>query len=622
MDNKRERGITLIALVVTIIILLVLAGVSINALTSDGGLLSKSKDSVEKYKQEQIKEELAMKVMEMKMDGEEITTASLASELNKYGSVNVENGQIISVVLSDGTEIPISNIYEGTYSEQEITCITSLAELKAFRDSVNNGNNYNGEVVMLMNDIDMEGSESNSSTWWVPIGNDSSKAFKGTFDGNNHKLTNMYVSTYYENIGNGQVGFFGYIENAEIRNVEIGGTVVNPENQNGNIIRRNLGGIVGSARGTGKVTIKNCINRAYVRNYANNSTAGIIGDPGVQEGGTINTSIINCINYGKVETAERAGGICGWTTNGEITIENCHNYGEIVGNTSSAGIMSAFKSSGIAIIKNCSNENKVTSNSSNAGGIIGEIADCNGTVIVEDSINKQNVNSCLCAGGIVGYLLKNANLVINNCHNEGQIKQEDTNEANGYAYAGGILGRANNSINNPLYITNCYNSGSVTSEDWMAGGILGETCLQNKIYNCYNKGSVSGKNTAGGLGGAIAWGSKTGTTSIEVNNFYQIGALVSDNNTNSGIIKRHTAASISIDNSYYLNTTASVSVQNYNASDTIDNSASKTEIELKSAELLSSLNAYVTANPTCIAEGQTIHLNKWKTGQDGYPEFE
>lgn len=44
--KKNQSGITLIALVITIIVLLILAGVSIAMLTGDNGLLTKSKQSV------------------------------------------------------------------------------------------------------------------------------------------------------------------------------------------------------------------------------------------------------------------------------------------------------------------------------------------------------------------------------------------------------------------------------------------------------------------------------------------------------------------------------------------------------------------------------------------------
>ena len=42
MKIYNEKGITLIALVITVILMLILAGVAISALTGDGGLFDKS----------------------------------------------------------------------------------------------------------------------------------------------------------------------------------------------------------------------------------------------------------------------------------------------------------------------------------------------------------------------------------------------------------------------------------------------------------------------------------------------------------------------------------------------------------------------------------------------------
>lgn len=50
-DCLREKGITLIALIVTIILLLIIAGITINAIIGDNGIISKAKFSKEKYEQ-------------------------------------------------------------------------------------------------------------------------------------------------------------------------------------------------------------------------------------------------------------------------------------------------------------------------------------------------------------------------------------------------------------------------------------------------------------------------------------------------------------------------------------------------------------------------------------------
>ena len=53
---KQEKGITLIALVVTIVVLLILAGVSVNAIFSENGIINKAKDAQNKMDEAQQKD--------------------------------------------------------------------------------------------------------------------------------------------------------------------------------------------------------------------------------------------------------------------------------------------------------------------------------------------------------------------------------------------------------------------------------------------------------------------------------------------------------------------------------------------------------------------------------------
>ncbi len=55
--NKQERGITLIALVVTIVVLLILAGVSISLVLNNNGVISKAKDAKNQYAEAQTNDE-------------------------------------------------------------------------------------------------------------------------------------------------------------------------------------------------------------------------------------------------------------------------------------------------------------------------------------------------------------------------------------------------------------------------------------------------------------------------------------------------------------------------------------------------------------------------------------
>ena len=63
-----ERGITLISLVVTIIVLLILAGVSIAMLTGENGILTQAKKAKEETQIGSEKEGLSLSVMEYKVD--------------------------------------------------------------------------------------------------------------------------------------------------------------------------------------------------------------------------------------------------------------------------------------------------------------------------------------------------------------------------------------------------------------------------------------------------------------------------------------------------------------------------------------------------------------------------
>lgn len=81
----------------------------------------------------------------------------------------------------------ISGFTVTTASAEDITTISTLAELKAFRDSVNSGTTYEGLTVTLTSNIDLSGEN------WTPIGNGSSCAFKGTFDGSFHTIYKMIL---------------------------------------------------------------------------------------------------------------------------------------------------------------------------------------------------------------------------------------------------------------------------------------------------------------------------------------------------------------------------------------------------------------------------------------------
>ena len=83
--NKKERGITLIALVVTIIVLIVLAGISINLIFGNFGVITKEKEAKEESLKQTAKEVMNLKITSIQIENytENKTLPSLQFLANK-----------------------------------------------------------------------------------------------------------------------------------------------------------------------------------------------------------------------------------------------------------------------------------------------------------------------------------------------------------------------------------------------------------------------------------------------------------------------------------------------------------------------------------------------------------
>ena len=91
LKKHTNKGITLIALVITIIVLLILAGVSIAMLTGENGVLTKATQSKEQTEIAQEKEEITLAYSAAKTNkgdkvSEDITVDELNAELDKLNS--------------------------------------------------------------------------------------------------------------------------------------------------------------------------------------------------------------------------------------------------------------------------------------------------------------------------------------------------------------------------------------------------------------------------------------------------------------------------------------------------------------------------------------------------------
>ena len=96
---KRQNGITLIALVITIIVLLILAGVTIATLTGDNGILTQAQNAKENTKEAESEEEIALIANEWAIERH-----TSSKSLGEFLDEKVEKGKIDSVNKNaDGT---------------------------------------------------------------------------------------------------------------------------------------------------------------------------------------------------------------------------------------------------------------------------------------------------------------------------------------------------------------------------------------------------------------------------------------------------------------------------------------------------------------------------------------
>ena len=82
---KGRKGITLIALVITIIVLLILAGVSIAMLTGENGILNQAQEAKEQTEYKSAEEKVKLAIMGARANDGQITVAELKTEVGYQG---------------------------------------------------------------------------------------------------------------------------------------------------------------------------------------------------------------------------------------------------------------------------------------------------------------------------------------------------------------------------------------------------------------------------------------------------------------------------------------------------------------------------------------------------------
>lgn len=166
LKETETRGITLITLVITIIVLLILAGITVNQLTGDNGILKKTVEAKQKNAIVQAKEKLELSVTTaISQNQGELSIDKLKEELEKN-----------KIEFSDFTTLPvILEVDGGNFAIEEsgtVTIVPDKLEIGSTVKYIPNGTYSNWKAEYCGSDSETNTLDSNSSdfkidTWRV-----------------------------------------------------------------------------------------------------------------------------------------------------------------------------------------------------------------------------------------------------------------------------------------------------------------------------------------------------------------------------------------------------------------------------------------------------------------------
>ena len=123
--KKENKGITLIALVITIIVLLILAGVSIATLTGENGILTKANEAKDKTNIANVKEMAQTDILgyQAENESEEITIGQLKDVLSKYFKDVPDEEQLKEKLKDTDYSLKVKEEYGGDSIEVRVSDI-------------------------------------------------------------------------------------------------------------------------------------------------------------------------------------------------------------------------------------------------------------------------------------------------------------------------------------------------------------------------------------------------------------------------------------------------------------------------------------------------------------------
>ena len=138
VNMRKKSGITLIALIVTVIVLLIISGVTLSTLTGDDGILSKTNEAQEVTDTAKLDEQVNLAVL----SAISIGNGKMKEEnLTKYLNKKIGKGKYVLEKISSGWKITITSV-----SPQRVYYVSNDGELSSTEPSVDDGDNSGGNT--------------------------------------------------------------------------------------------------------------------------------------------------------------------------------------------------------------------------------------------------------------------------------------------------------------------------------------------------------------------------------------------------------------------------------------------------------------------------------------------
>lgn len=524
--NKGNKGITLIALVITIIILLLLAGIAVASLTGENGILKRTKEANIRTRYTSAKEIVNIKLMDI------ITICY--SEGKEYNLVEIARG------MKEANEITIEKYYHKDTALLKPGIIENLVNLKGIVVSVNQYPEFKfliGEKGQIIGVLEDEIKEETGIDQFKPINKFEEEKFGEEIE-NKEEPENTIVEvpiikedtditkpieiTTYIAIKNNTINTLNLtgIENIKYNvlekteNIEIKNNIVKANNQadSKDSSKIDVTGIYQGQNYTNHIVIYVEIKNKTTVEDAEENEKEAFAIYTAQDlvrlrelinyniGSTQNAVLMNDIDLSSVcyQVDGTISNDISWEPIGSINYYDGIFDGRgnkitnlyINTNESLQGLFSVVTENGI--LKNFTIGGKIETTGSWVGLAV---ADTSGRTIeitsTADSIVKGNAG----VAGIVGIENLESSF-IRKCINNATVSSSDS-------LIGGITAVAYGTI------TQCGNNGNITTQKGSIGGVIGSLIKNAIIDNCYNKGNITanGKSDSysniGGIAGVM-----------------------------------------------------------------------------------------------------------------------